>query len=396
MRAPQLIAIVHVAVAVILTTSGGSNPTAPPAAEKTHVEVAASIFSDRELDDLVVWASQNESSLVEAVRQFSGQMEFMRLANALEASRPELFVEAEWIAGAEPYGVVRIVGDPVAELAESFTQTKADVRLESGYRLSSREFDEFLEAAYRSIAALVGGSNVTASGSPSTATIEILVNDEAQLALETAVETVEKSVPSDVRFTITYSPFAQDAGAEGIVGGRQWGQCTAGFSVRRGTVYGMTTANHCSSVGGSTAYQGTAMSAPTAPIALSVSSGDIKWRRTVSTVADPRFQAVTGGYRLVSATLNPVVGTAICKYGVTTGQTCSTVASTSLCANDYCGLSRVSADISEPGDSGGPWFFGNTAMGIHHGTVPTSPLTIASGFTRIGGVNALNLVVLTG
>jgi len=49
----------------------------------------------------------------------------------------------------------------------------------------------------------------------------------------------------------------------------------------------------------------------------------------------------------------------------------------------------------EPGDSGGPWFFGNTAMGIHHGTAAVGPY-LYSAFTRIGGVNALNLLVLTG
>jgi streptogrisin C len=137
------------------------------------------------------------------------------------------------------------------------------------------------------------------------------------------------------------------------------------------------------------------MALPSAPSALDPNSGDVKWRRVVGNTAEPRFQSVTGGYRLVSGTSNPAVGTAICKYGVSTGQTCDSVVAVNTCANGYCGLTKVGNDISNEGDSGGPWFFGNTAMGIHHGTAYHG-LKIVSAFTRIGALNLLSVVVVTG
>jgi hypothetical protein len=62
------------------------------------------------------------------------------------------------------------------------------------------------------------------------------------------------------------------------------------------------------------------------------------------------------------------VGSSVCKYGHTTGYTCGTIDTTSLCNNGSCTYVRVSGgsvNLSEGGDSGGPWFFGNTAYGTH-------------------------------
>ncbi|MGV3732042.1 MAG: S1 family peptidase [Microcella sp.] len=395
MRFLQFVSVVQiVATGALAIFSAGTATNLLPQG-KSLVSSLDGAFSENELSDLGVWAAHNGMTLDEAARRFTGQMEFMRLAHEVELSQPELFVEAEWFAGVEPHGILRVVGAPTDSLRELLTQTKVDVTVEGGYRLSAQDFDNKLADIYFTVASAIGEENVTASGKPSAGAIEIVVAEHVRSEWEGALSLIVESVSPELAVAVSFAKFPQQGGAEGIVGGRQWGQCTAGFSVRRGSVYGMTTAQHCRSVGLSTAYQGTAMTSPSAPIELSTSSGDIKWRRTVSVVADPLFQAAAGTYRMVSSTLNPVVGTAICKYGVTTGQTCSTVAVTSMCANGYCGLTRVFADISEPGDSGGPWFFGNTAMGIHHGTAAVGPY-LYSAFTRIGGVNALNLLVLTG
>lgn len=374
--------------------SGGSSPADAHGSLKLRSDLAS--LNAAELSDLDAWANQNGSDLETAIESFAGQREFMALANRVEEEFEREFAHAAWVPGDQPHGVIFVVGVPSAQLSELVDATTVRVLVEGGLALSSSEFTAGVEALYTSISKVAGAANVALTGYPERSEVELFIAQTSETNLLEVRSSAEPLEQLGVGVKVSIVSFDEETGLEGVLGGRQWGQCTAAFSVKRGSIYGMTTANHCTSVGLSMAYQGTAMSGPTAPVSLSSSSGDIKWRRTVSTVAEPRFQATHGGYRLVTSTLNPVAGTAICKYGRVTGQTCSTVVSTTVCANGYCGLSRVSSDISEPGDSGGPWFYGNTAMGVHHGTAQSSLFGVASAFTRIGAVNLLNLVVLTG
>lgn len=55
-----------------------------------------------------------------------------------------------------------------------------------------------------------------------------------------------------------------------------------------------------------------------------------------------------------------------------------------------CRLVRTDSDISDGGDSGGPWYYGNTAYGIHWGVFGTW-LGDRSAFSRAAYVDeALN------
>jgi streptogrisin C len=63
----------------------------------------------------------------------------------------------------------------------------------------------------------------------------------------------------------------------------------------------------------------------------------------------------------------------------TFGAGCADVQDLSACATvtsaegtyTACRLVRTDNDISDPGDSGGPWYWGTTAYGIHWGTFDT-------------------------
>ncbi len=62
------------------------------------------------------------------------------------------------------------------------------------------------------------------------------------------------------------------------------------------------------------------------------------------------------------------MGSQVCKQGKTTGYTCGTISTISYCASGACTWVRVAGNgtnLSEGGDSGGPWFSGNTAYGSH-------------------------------
>lgn len=380
-------------MSVAIPTSGGiANELKAP--DRSNPAPTAD-YTEAELSDLRVWAEQNGREFAWAQAAFRGQRSFNQLISAFESSNPDLYLDAEWVVADQPYGILRVKGSPSEAVLSELSHAPVEVRVESGYEMNAGEFRSILEDVYRSATSIVGFENVVATGYPQASTVELAVDSTVVPKLHEYAFFRPDVLRPLVSIKVTPVSGWERGQPEGILGGRGWGACTAGFSVVRGSVYGMTTANHCTSIGSTTSYQGASMALPSAPVALAASSGDVKWRRVVGDTAEPRFQSVSGGYRLVTGTANPAVGTAICKYGVSTGQTCDTVVATNVCANDYCGLSKVGNDISEAGDSGGPWFFGNTAMGIHHGTA-WHGAKIVSAFTRIGAVNLLSVSVVTG
>lgn len=78
-----------------------------------------------------------------------------------------------------------------------------------------------------------------------------------------------------------------------------------------------------------------------------------------------------------------MIGDFVCKYGITTGYTCGYISSKNylgigLYPPAYYTFIRVNntggfSDLSSGGDSGGPWFFSSTALGIHHGAPGDDP-----------------------
>ena len=83
-----------------------------------------------------------------------------------------------------------------------------------------------------------------------------------------------------------------------------------------------------------------------------------------------------------------------CKFGNTTGYGCGTVTVSGIYKNVtvvpedgggtyYAGPFRgVGTHITQGGDSGGPWFLGSVAYGIHQGTNPAGTISIWSNVTN--------------
>lgn len=60
-------------------------------------------------------------------------------------------------------------------------------------------------------------------------------------------------------------------------------------------------------------------------------------------------------------------GQNICRNGKTRFQDCQQVRKNSVCHNGNCYMLQMGQDMSSGGDSGGPYFYGNTVYGIHEG-----------------------------
>jgi hypothetical protein len=150
-----------------------------------------------------------------------------------------------------------------------------------------------------------------------------------------------------------------------MYGGLPISTCTTGFTVRNSAgTRGVSTSGHC---GNSQSYSGYALTF----MGESYSgSYDIQWHRRSGDTYTNTIK-VGSGTRSITGTrsrTNQTVGASVCKQGKTTGYTCGTISTISYCASGACTWVRVaggSVNLSEGGDSGGPWFSGNTAFGSH-------------------------------
>lgn len=175
--------------------------------------------------------------------------------------------------------------------------------------------------------------------------------------------------------------------------------CTAGFNVvNSGGVTGFATAGHCSNllthenVSGQTEYGTTYRAGHVGTY------GDFQWSITGDTEPDDFYYA-SGSIRDVSGVASPLVNHHLCRFGHATGAQCAEVENNSICsttsAGTACNLTRMKNREAAGGDSGGPWYYGNTAYGFHKGSVSTA-LGTRDVFSKVTLIDdALGVVVRT-
>lgn len=177
------------------------------------------------------------------------------------------------------------------------------------------------------------------------------------------------------------------AGGNAIFAGR--GRCSLGFNVRDATgARFFLTAGHCGNIAARwTLRDGT-------PLGTRVSSSFPRndfalIRYTNTAIAKPGAVTLFGGgpQRDITASGNAVVGRLVARSGSTTGVHTGVVTALNATVNypegTVTGLVRTTV-CAEPGDSGGPLFAGNTALGLTSG---------GSGDCRAGGVTFFQPVV---
>lgn len=155
------------------------------------------------------------------------------------------------------------------------------------------------------------------------------------------------------------------------------GICTTGFTVLAdkgiNSELGISTAGHCTCSDPNTCTE-------TWPITVSSvllpyearwygGSYDLVWHDKAT--FDPKYEMFDGTINRailgIQSRSNMMINDPICKYGRTTLFDCGTIVSKTYNGTDI----RVtgSQEMSEPGDSGGPFMFGNIAYGIARGDI---------------------------
>jgi len=196
--------------------------------------------------------------------------------------------------------------------------------------------------------------------------------------------------------------------AYNIYGGLAISTRTTGFTVRKqssGNV-GVATAGHCSPGPdpGEQYYNGHYL-----PMMAEDHSGsqDVQWHDTPGGTNRPWvYDGIAGGstpyYRTITGTLGRAgqpEGATTCSYGKTTGYRCGFIVRKDY-APSYIDNANATfiwvhnannADIANPGDSGGPWFNGSTAWGIHSGHKDD----LDALYMAINYISSLDLAVVT-
>ena len=220
--------------------------------------------------------------------------------------------------------------------------------------------------------------------------VELFVIERSRL--ETLIQETKIQISENVEI-VTVDTLS--ANTVDIYGGLALSSCTSGFSVKHiNGVTGIITAAHCPN---DLSYNGTNL---TFKGSAEGGSYDVQWHAVPGfTVRNLLFDGLSNRYIYSTKHRdNLVVNEWVCKYGKTTGYGCGNIIDKNYLPTtpDHTWSARFirvhheGIDLSEPGDSGGPWFLGNTAYGIMRSQIGDDAI-----FMAINYIDILDLTVLT-
>lgn len=172
--------------------------------------------------------------------------------------------------------------------------------------------------------------------------------------------------------------------------------CTAAFPAKYGSLRGVMSAKHCDPQLDADFVD----NLYNASRRVGYSTGDAQWSQVKpGHTIGSHFRYAWGSYRPVWAHPNIAEGLDVCRFGAVSGNGdgCTGVWKTSTCVQyvdgTTCGMvATYRKNGSAVGDSGGPWYYGNNAYGIHAGGGKVGTQTVGS-FTH--SKKALSLLGLT-
>lgn len=395
--------------APVVRASGGLTKQEVTSTLTASARAKATAFDAAELQDLETTSASTGVPVTTLLATQAGAVEFATAVDAIQTASPESFVDAGLAEEQNPRPWIVFTTPPSSALLETLAQLPMDVDVYSGAPAS---FDELQEAAATLTTALAEQPGVASAGA---AVVGMGTEIQATYTLDSAsptgsapsrevltamalVELARTTPDGTLPVAVSVSEAVPEVAPQTLVqGGRELHlastnarACTGGFTAIRNGVKGIITAKHCPD---KLRYLSNVGVLATAVAAKNSSKGqlDLQFHKTKSPNTTNRQFRATGKAskddRIVREVANPVKGEVACHWGQSSGYSCSTVATTNYCAHyrglgTFCNLAKTRKDISKNGDSGGPWFYGLTAIGIHSGDSNGS----YSMFTRIGAV----------
>ncbi len=340
--------------------------------------------------DIASLAENLGISYEEGVAQYGGQSAFLSVLTLAQEVAPETFVAAEWLPTGSVHGWISFTDAPPAEVSKAIAQLPFRISIRTDAVQSARDADQSLAKAHDFVMSL-GDENVDMGFN--TELDSLTVSFERQLSPEQAellIAALQPYLLPGVSLKITTSA---DTGVEfqSIRGGQgmTWtgGICTSGFTARRGATWGVITAGHCNVA--NTTLDGSA-SLTTNVTGATGSGGDARYYSSPDTVRLNSIHIANSGtlYRTITSKTTIPVGGSVCVYGIQhSAFWCTTVTAVNQYYGAVCKQNKTNTGSTVTGDSGGPWFWNNSAVGTHTGLNSSKAIytLIASAETLVGG-----------
>lgn len=358
---------------VIYVREAGARPV--PSSYLLEQSATAVRTSPEEQHDLALLATQRGMTLDEARARYEWVPVFSESVQALRDRYPDSFAGAAAQPSDDFDAWIAFKGNAPPGLSTLFASTPVQVQVREGMTWSEAELVASAQDLHYALLASPDVADAATDPDVESGTINIKIEPEAGLLPLTAaaklqalvgsddVSTLISQLPPRVAVQIQAVPDI-DGGLDTVFGGGPLTACTAGFSVVRQNASnerGITTADHC---GNSQRYSG--RNVLTYIRSMPVNYGDAQWHRSTEPVSGT-FYYSRGVVRNPSGIGDAVAGSPVCKFGQTSGATCDEVYRLNLCRSVYCGLTTTFERLAAGGDSGGPWYWGTTAHGIHSG-----------------------------
>lgn len=354
------------------------------------------VVSDDELVDLRRIARERGISTEEAIARFAWQNLFALLVTDIREKYPDSFSSAEVVSESPAGASIGFSGTVPEELDAMVRSAVPSVRVQvfGGEGLSQVEIDSLVIAAHRAVSKTGLAGDVVSSFDRETGRVMVAAGpgigrSDDPVSLENQIL---KALPEEVtdRLDLRVIP-SLGTGDDSRYGGGRLElagsgdlKCTAGFNVRDNVtdVTGIATAGHCTNSlthenqNGDPEYAATLQGSD-----YRGTWGDFQWHTTTDSEPDD-FYYDEGLVRDVTGRAYAVENQTVCRFGVVTKAECDTVDDTSVCSTvdgyESCHLVKMDHDEAEGGDSGGPWYYGNTAYGFHKGSVSCGLLYLSS------------------
>ncbi|MFG1943966.1 S1 family peptidase [Nonomuraea sp. NPDC048826] len=348
-----------------------------------------------ELVDLEDVAEAEGITHEQAIDRYGWQPAFGKVAETLRRAYPDAITTAS--ISQDGRGARLAFKGPIPPRAITLARmlpVAVDLVGETGF--SEREVEAARTRALKAVTGRAGTGDVGAEydAEKGTVTIEVEAQATTQEVREDLDEVAGSTLPADSEIRIDVKVVdelgiePQDKYIRG--GGLLDNGCTVGFVVNYHATANraISTAGHCT-VRPTYTYYNHSRDGGTTVVRTVIKheggQGDIALYTRGSLTATRTFYYAENRKRYVddSSGFAPGVGSQICHFGRATGKHCGQVSDRDYSyynaerktRYEHLVMARGGQNFSAKGDSGGPWYYGNTAYGIHHGGSLSPPRT---------------------
>jgi hypothetical protein len=350
-------------------------------------------------------AEQESIPVGEAVRRIRLQERVMRLQERLLDEERGNFAGIAIVGNDRQQRIKIKFKDPRGRTAAALVPDDEEMRTESDVEQAARSVDELLTAQRDLIGRFRGfGAGVAVGINFGTNGLNVKAADVAAARTHIEGSGFDRSIP--LTFVAGDPTITVDSR---VTGGRDVEGCQTGFMVRNYSgLRGVSSAQHCGT-GLIDLQTNESVGTWQAGLERPTEGVDVSWHRSSAhvypnVIYTPRGEVTITSSRGIS--LMPY-GSQAClsrtQYNPSRGSptvSCGTVFNAEYYYVDRTGATHGpwvavsqsgSTVLSQPGDSGGPWFTGNAALGIHRGKDPTG----YSVFTPVEKLSRISVVVAT-